>query len=219
MNEKAHRRGRGAWLGILVILLLALGTCGYRLTFSPSASTGPGKSKPSASPSAQVLAPEAPERTGDSGSGSTPGGSGATGTQLVLAPAANGNGGGNANCVEPSNGNGNCEKSFRVTVGQTQALYPGLPRTVPVTYSNPHNFDIFIATYRVSVTVPGSLASACPASNLEVPSGTITLNPRLTAPKNSSVATTIPIRLSASAPDGCQQVAFTITVNASAVKK
>lgn len=221
MNEKARRRGRGAWLGILVIIMLALGTCGYRLTFSPSASTGPGKTRPSATPSTQVLAPQGPERPGDStstssGSDITSPGSD-TGTQLVLAPAAGGNASGNANCVEPSNGN--CEKSFGVTVGQTQALFPGLDRALPVTYSNPNNFEIFVASYRVSVSVPAAAAGACPASNLEVPSGIVTLNPRLVAPKKGSVQTTIPIRLSAGAPDGCQQVAFTITVKATAVKK
>lgn len=220
MNVKARRRGRSAWLGILVILLLALGTCGYRLTFSPSASTGPGKNKPSATPSTEVLAPQGPERPGDSpstssGSGTTSPGS-ATGTQLVLAPAGTGNG--NAgNCVEPSNGNGNCEKSFGVTVGQTQALYPGVTRDLPVTFSNPNSFAIFVTSYRVSV--PASTAAACAPSSLQVPNGTVTLSPRLTAPKNGSVSTTVPIELSADAPEACKQVTFTITVNASAVKK
>lgn len=223
MNEKARRGGRGAWLGILVILLLALGTCGYRLTFSPSASTGPGRPAPSATPSTQVLAPQGPQRPGDSPSsgarsGTPSAGSGDAGTQLVLAPAGAGNGnGGTANCVEPSNGNGNCEKSFGVTVGQTQPLYPGVTRYLPVTFSNPNSFAIYVTSYRVSV--PASTATACVPASLQAPSGTVTLSPRLTAPKNGSVATTVPIRLSSDAPEACQQVSFTITVNASAVKK
>jgi len=222
-NDKAnHRRRRGVWLGLLVVLLLALGGYGYAVTSSPSASTGPGKGKPSASPTADVLAPNAPSNpTSPSvSSTTTSGGTPGPGTQVVLAPAAsNGNGNGNGNCVEPSNGNGNCVKSFGVSVGQSQTLYPGLVRTLPVTYSNPNSFDILVTTYRVSVTVPSSQSSACPASSLQVPSGTVSLNPPLTAPRNGSVATTIPIKLSANAPDGCQSVTFTITVNASAVKK
>lgn len=206
-----RRRRRSVWLGVLLGLLLALAGVGYALSPSPSAPAGP-KGKFPDSASSQVLAPS----TGQTASpGST--------TQVALAPAAsgtNGNGsGGNDNCVEPSNGNGNCAKTFGVTVGQTPLLYPSLVRQLPVTYSNPNSFDISITTYHVSVSVPSSQATACPASSLQVPSGTITLSPALTAPKKGSVATTIPIKLPADAPEGCQGVTFSITVNASAVKK
>jgi hypothetical protein len=220
-NDKAnHRRRRGVWLGLLVVLLLALGGYGYAVTSSPSASTGPGKGKPSASPTADVLAPQAPQTSAPAGTTTSGTSTGASaGTQVVLAPAAsNGNGNG-GNCVEPSNGNGNCEKSFGVTVGHAQTLYPGLVRTLPVTYSNPNNFDIFVTTYRVSVSVPSSQSSTCPASSLQVPSGTVTFNPRLTVPKKGSVIRTIPLKLSADAPEGCLTVTFTITVIASAVKQ
>jgi hypothetical protein len=177
----------------LLVLLLALGGAGYALSSSPSASTGPGK--PSASPFGQV----------------------------VLAPAAsgtNGNGsGGNDNCVEPSNGNGNCAKTFGVKVGQTPLLYPTVTRNLPVTYSNPNSFDIEVTTYRVSVSVPASKATICPASSLLVPTGTVTLAPRITLPKKGSAAATVPIGLGANAPEGCQDVTFSVTVDATAVKK
>lgn len=212
-NNETRGRRRLGWLGLLMLLLVALGTCGYQLV-SPSASTGPGK-KPTSASSTEVLGPQAPGNTGDADPAE------AAGTQAVSAPAASnsGNGGnsGSANCVGPSNGNGNCEKSFDVTVGQTQTLYPGLTRALPVTFGNPNNFDIFVTTYRVSVS--SANATSCPASSLQVPSGTVTLSPRLTSPKNGSVTTTVPVKLSADAPEGCQQVSFTITVNASAVKK
>jgi hypothetical protein len=192
-NEQSARRKRGVWLGLLV-LLLALGGAGYALT-SPSASTGSGK--PSAGPSGQVVL--APSASGNNGNG-------------------NGNGG-NDNCVEPSNGNGNCVKTFGVTVGHAPLLYPTLTRNLPVTYSNPNSFDIEVTTYRVSVSVPTSKAGACPASSLLVPTGTVTLSPRIALPKKGSAATTIPIRLGADAPEGCQDVTFSVTVDATAVKK
>jgi hypothetical protein len=221
-DEQRSRRKRGAMVGLLLGLLLALGGVGYAVTSSPSASTGPGKEKPSGTPTAEVLAPNAPSNLSASSSAGTSGsssGSNTGSTQVVLAPAASSGTGGNGNCVEPSNGNGNCVKSFGVTVGQVQTLYPGLLRTLPVTYSNPNSFDILVTTYRVSVSVPSSQASACPASSLQVPSGTVTLAPQTTVPKNGAVSTTVPIKLAPTAPDGCQSVTFTITVNATAVKK
>jgi hypothetical protein len=219
-DEQRSRRRRGAVLGVLLGLLLALGGVGYALSSSPSASTGAGRGNPSTSPSADVLAPNPPSSS-KPGSTPTAGPTSGAGTPVVLSPAAsNGNdNGGNDNCVEPSNGTGNCVKTFGVTVGQAQALYPDLIRALPVTYSNPNQFDILVTSYRISVSVPVTTAAACPASSLEVPSGTVTLNPKLTAPKKGSVATTIPIKLSADAPDGCQLVSFTITVNATAVKR
>jgi hypothetical protein len=206
-----------------MVLLVALSTCGYRLTFSPSASTGHG-TKPSATPSTGVLAPQARSGpTGPSTTGRKRGAAGTTSTQVVLAPAAangNGNGnGGNDNCVEPSNGNGNCVKTFGVKVGQTPLLYPTVTRNLPVTYSNPNSFDIEVTTYRVSVTVPASKTAICPASSLLVPAGTVTLSPRITLAKKGSSTTTIPISLGANAPEGCQDVTFSVTVDASAVKK
>lgn len=222
-NDKTRRRKRLGWLGLLMVLLLALGTCSYRLTFAPSASTG-HEQKPSAKPSTDVLAPSGPTSPSNPTSptsGNSGGAAGNTGSQVVLAPAAaNGNGnGGSDNCVDPSNGNGNCVKTFGVKVGQTPLLYPTLTRNLPVTYSNPNSFDIEVTTYRVSVSVPTSKAGACPASSLLVPTGTVTLSPRIALPKKGSAATTIPIRLGADAPEGCQDVTFSVTVDATAVKK
>jgi hypothetical protein len=209
-------RRRSAWLGLLLVLLLALGMCGYRLSLTPSASTGPEKGKPSAtssaSPSTSVLPPQQ-----TAAPGATVGTGSAGGTQLVLAPAAN-NSNGVGNC-NPESESANCVHHFGVTVGQAPTLYPGLTRALPVIYSNPNNFDIFIKTYRVSVTVPSANAATCPASNLLVPSGTVTLSPTLTTAKNGSVTTTVPIQLAASAPDACQRVRFTVTIDATAVKK
>lgn len=197
MNDNVDRRRRGAWLGLLMVLLMALASAGYALSSSPSAPTGPS-GKSSGTTSTDVLAPSASTKNGNNG----------------------GNGGGGTdNCVDPSSETGNCDHRFGVTVGQTPLLYPGVVRSLPVTFTNPNNFDIYITSYRVSVSVPVSNATACPASSLQVPTGTVTPNPRLTVVKNGSVITTVPIKLSADAPEGCQQVTFAITVNASGVKK
>jgi hypothetical protein len=106
-----------------------------------------------------------------------------------------------------------------VTIGQTPLLYPTVTRNLPVSYTNPNSFDIEVSTYRVSVSVPSSNVAACPPSSLMVPAGTVTLNPRITVPKKGSVSRIIPIRLGADAPEGCQGVTFSITLNATAVKK
>jgi hypothetical protein len=213
-DDNAHRRRRrGVWLGLLLGLSLALAGVGYALSSSPSVPTR--ADKPSASPSSQVLAPS-------TGQTASPGVAGAN--QVVLAPAAtgtngNGNGNGNGNCLDPASESSSCQHSFGVTVGQSPLLYPGVLRSLPVTFTNPNNFDIYVTTYRVSVSVPASKAVACPASSLQVPSGTVTLSPRLTSPRNASVTTTVPVKLGPNAPEGCQQVPFSITVNATAVKK
>lgn len=228
-NRRTARRRRGVELGLLLALLLALGAAGYALS-GPSPSAPAASGKPSATPSSQVLAPTtvqtaAPSTTSPTGSstaGTSSGSSSGSTSQLVLAPAAssNGNGNGNGNnCLDPASESSACPHSFGVTVGQAPLLYPGLVRSLPVTFSNPNNFDILVTSYRVSVSVPATKVTTCPASNLQVPAGTITLSPRLTAPKNRSVTMLVPIKLSAGAPEACQQVSFTITLNASAAKK
>jgi hypothetical protein len=212
MTKTHANRRRGVELGLLVVGLLALAAAGFALSSSPSGS--PGSGKPSASPSSQVLAPSGGQTT-SSGSAT---GSGTA--QVALAPAANtnnGNGaGGNTNCVTPSNSNGNCDKTFGVSVGSTGLLYPSVVRDLPVTFSNPNSFAIKVTSYSVSVAVPSS-ATGCPASSLQVPAGPVAVN--LEMAKKGQANTTIPVKLGADAPEGCQDVPFSITVNASAVMK
>jgi hypothetical protein len=134
--------------------------------------------------------------------------------------SAQGNGsGGNDNCVVPSNGNGNCSKTFGVAVGKVGAIYPGQTKQLPVTWSNPNSFDIDVATYTAGVSVPSTVASRCATSNLTVPAGTRTPSPAISVVRNGSTSTSIPVTMPKAAVDGCQGVAFTVTVNATAVKK
>jgi hypothetical protein len=152
-------------------------------------------------------------------SASTGSGTGSSSAQVLAPAASGGSGGSGGSCTNSSSGSGSCDHSLGVMIGQTQTLYPGLDRSLPVTFSNSNSFDILVTSYQVSVAVPASKATTCPASNLQVPTGTVALNPKLVAPKNGSVATTVPIKLSANAPGACQQVTFAISINASAVKK
>jgi hypothetical protein len=191
MDDKANNsRRRGAKLGGLTVLLLALASAGYALSSSPSASTGAnGKTS-----SAQVLAPAA--NAGNNG---------------------NGNGSGSSpNCLDPSSENGNCIHPIVVTVGHVDTLYPGVGRSLPVTFSNPYNFDIYVTSYRVSRT---SLKAGCPATDLHIPTTSFTPSPKLTVVKNSSVIKYVQINLSADAAEACQLANFSITIDASAVKK
>jgi hypothetical protein len=156
----------------------------------------------SSSPSAST----GPDKTGSSATSST----------AVLAPEQLS---GSSAAGSTKGGGGGSGDTFGVIVGHAQTLYPSLTQALPVTYSNPNSFDILVKTYRVTVSVPAAQATACPASSLQVPSGTITLSPTLAVARNSAVSITVPIKLAASAPTGCQRVAFTISVDATAVKK
>lgn len=223
-NDNAkQRRSRGVWLGLLVVLLLALGGYAYAATSSPSASTGPANNKPSATPTAQVLPPtQSAQPTPSASAGTTDLGTTSTGQSVVLAPQTSTNPGGASNknpCVDPASESASCPHTFGVRVGTAPVLYPGVAVNLPVTFDNPNNFAIAVNSYRVTVTVPSSSAASCPASNLQVPTGTVALSPGMTVAKNAATLAGIPIKLSATAPNACQRVVFTITVNASAVKK
>jgi hypothetical protein len=192
MDDKTTSRRRGAKLGLLMVLLVALASAGYAVSSSPSASTGAnGKIS-----SAQVLAPAA--NAGNNGNGT-----------------GNGNGS-SPNCLDPSSENGNCIHPLVVDVGQVDALYPGVGQPLPVTFTNPYNFDIYITSYRVSRT---SLKTGCPATDLQIPTTTYTPSPKLTVAKNGFITEYVQIKLSADAVEACQLANFSITVNASAVKK
>ena len=116
-------------------------------------------------------------------------------------------------------GNGNCSKTFGVAVGKVGLIYPGQTRQLPVTWSNPNSFDLNVETYTVTAAVPSSVAARCAASNLTVPAGNRTPSPAIAIARNASTTTTIPVSMPKSAPNGCQAVTFTVTVNATAVKK
>lgn len=147
-------------------------------------------------------------------------GSARGGSHALVAKGSNGNTiTGTDNCVVPSNSNGNCRKTFGVRVGDIGPIYPGQTRHLPVVWSNPNSFDIQVVSYSLSVNVPTGSSSTCPASSLQVADGKVSLNPAVAVVRNGSSSSSVPVTLPVSAPEGCQQVPFSITVDATAVMK
>lgn len=134
------------------------------------------------------------------------------------AAGVNGGGGGTDNCVEPSSNNGNCAGTFTVTVGSVGGLTPTRTVAVPVTWSNPNNFDILVDGYTVSI--PSTSRSTCPGSSVQV-AGKVTLTgaSRVTVPGRKSASTTLAVTMAAAAPEACQGVRYVVSVTATAVKK
>jgi len=129
------------------------------------------------------------------------------------APVGNGNGNGNIDPNTGCNTNGNCVKSFGVTVGKVSGLYPGLSTTIPVTYINPNSFPIYVTT----ATATASGSTSCDGSNLVV--GTKVMPaPGLTIDRNASKASSMPVTLKSTTNDACKGATWTITVTAQAVK-
>lgn len=150
--------------------------------------------------------------------GGTLGGSGSSSS--VSAPTSGNNG--NTDPATGCNSNGNCaghDNEFGVTVGTVTGLYPGRSTTVPVTYTNPNSFAIYVTGATLSATLVSSSAGtpACSASYLVT--GTYpAASPGLLVAKNGSTATSLPVGLRATAPDACKRARWTITVTASGVK-
>ncbi|SDT02299.1 hypothetical protein SAMN04488570_3318 [Nocardioides scoriae] len=129
-----------------------------------------------------------------------------------------GGGGGTDNCIAPSQGQGSCAGVFGVSVGSTTGLVPGLTRSLPVTWSNPHPFDILVDGYTVRAVVPAAYARTCPATSPVAP-GASPLAPRVAVPGRGTASSYVPVTLSRTAPDACQRVPFSVTVTATAVKR
>lgn len=132
------------------------------------------------------------------------------------------NGKNNSSCTPSSAGP---VKEFGVAVGPMTGIYPTGWKSIPLTFSNPHNFDIVVKTVAVRVS---NATVACEATHLQHPVGVVTLRSPITVPKKSSRpgpsgasddGQTLRVTLLNSAPDSCQNVRFPITVTATAVKR
>jgi hypothetical protein len=108
-------------------------------------------------------------------------------------------------------------KEFTLALGSTGSLYPGITRSLSVTFTNPQAFDIKVTTLRVTAE-RASQNSSCAASNLTLPSGTTNLSPAILVPRKASSGTALTVGLKSSAGEECQNAGFVITVTATAVK-
>lgn len=117
-------------------------------------------------------------------------------------------------CVVPSNGKGNCLSTFGVEVGRIGPIYPTQTLQLPVRWSNPNSFDIVVNSFTATVT---SSVAGCAAGNLVVPVGT--QRPNQTVPRKGTASNTLSVSLPATADDACQTAAFSIRIDATAVKR
>jgi hypothetical protein len=109
-----------------------------------------------------------------------------------------------------------------VTAGATPpALFPGRTVDLPVSVANPNGYPVSL-TRLTGVTVTSSNSTACPATNITLPSavtsgiaaGGFLLPTPINANAGSSGSGTLSglITLASSAPDGCQSRTFDIAL-------
>lgn len=146
----------------------------------PSQTTSPS---PAPSPISSATAPVGP---GPSGAAGSAGGSG-------------------AGCVAEEPGSTACSRSFTLA-GNTAGLFPGGTVQLPLTAENPNEEDIRVTL--VMVSVAGTSASSCSASNLETTNYT---GPGFVVPGNGSRTIALPVTMSRGAPDACQNVTFSLS--------
>jgi hypothetical protein len=159
---------------------------------------------------------------------STPAGGGQATDQFVAVGSTNNNanpscnGKKNSTCTPVTDGP---VKDFGLTVGPMVGIYPTGSKHIPLTFSNPHNFDIVVKTVAVQAA---DASSTCSATHLQRPSGTVALASPVLVPKNGTAAgpsSTSPdgqvlrVTMLNTAPDQCQGVSFPISVTAMAEKR
>lgn len=114
-------------------------------------------------------------------------------------------GGSGAGCIADESGTVACPRNFTIA-GHTAGLFPGGTVQVPLTVENPNEEDIRVTLLTVSVA--GTSASACSASYVQTTNYT---GPGFVVPGNGSAAISLPVTMSHSAPDACQNVTFSLS--------
>jgi len=96
----------------------------------------------------------------------------------------------------------------------TADLLPGGTGTASFKLQNGNSFGATYTSVR-NESVSSSNSSACPSSNIIVPSTPYSISSVAVNANSTSGTQTIPVTLSASAPNGCQGITFTITLTLS----
>jgi len=132
------------------------------------------------------------------------------------------NGKKNSSCTPDTDGP---VKDFGLTVGAMTGIYPTGSKHVPLTFSNPHNFDIVVKTVAVEVF---DANDDCSQVHLTRPAEAVTLRSQVIVPKNgvadgpaptSADGQTLRVTMLNTVPNVCQGVSYPITVTAMAEKR
>jgi hypothetical protein len=111
-----------------------------------------------------------------------------------------------------------------VSVGHVLGLWPGRSMPLPVTYTNPQSFAVAVVSTKIEVTSATSAAvespdARCAPDDLEVDPGAVLLIPPVAVGPHASTSSSVPVRLSPDAPDGCKGSSFTVSVTATAEQR
>ena len=129
----------------------------------------------------------------------------------VLGQQLVGTGGSQAPPGQVVKDNGNDKSSFTIS-GNVTALYPGAHAALVLTIGNPNNFPIDVRT--LAAAVQASSPSGCPATTLSIGG----FSGHLVVAGNGTAVKTLPVTMSAGAPNACQIVTFPLKFSGTAVK-
>lgn len=142
----------------------------------------------------------------------------------VQAAASLGTASPNGNGSGQNGGNANGHNTFTISGAPVTGLYPGAgypvgstshPINVYLTVTNPNNQAIRVTSLSYSVN---NASSACTKANLAPTTETVSFS--VVVPKNSSLGGTtfpLPVSMSPSAVDACQNASFPLTLTGTAV--
>src|SRR5918992_1063732 len=105
----------------------------------------------------------------------------------------------------PGKGKGLEKRNFLID-GDAQDLYPTIETTLDLTITNPNNFPIRVTSLTVTV---GDASGDCSSEYVGVTG--FTGGPALIVPENGTAPKSLPLTMSADAPDECQGAVFPMT--------
>lgn len=194
VSDATDRRHNKRASFVLALLLAVLAVILTIIALGPG-DRRPRTAPPPAGPTALPSVPSSPSPA-DATPGAIGGGTGGGG-------AAGGGGSSGVVCTVGSVSVA-CPQGFTIA-GDASGLYPGGTVELPLTLDNPYAEDIRVTSITVSVT--GTSAPSCAASNLHTPDYE---GPGIIVPAHGASSLSLAVSLSRSAPDGCQNVTFTL---------
>lgn len=105
---------------------------------------------------------------------------------------------------------------FGIRVGSVKGLHPGGDVEVRVRYTNPFGHGLVVGSQRIRVTSP---SPDCPPATVDLSRALSVLTRPLVVPARSSRTLRVVLAMRATAPDGCQGVRFTTSIDAQGRKQ